>query len=307
VLKTAELEVLAAVEPGDTVSEIADSLGYSESYVSRAVAGLAEKGLVSTTTDGRYKRVEPSDARAVVVYRDLVRQYDHVDFADLLTGTTLELLSHFDSPSTVAELAAASDNYRNTVNRILVRLRNRGIVGVDDGVYRFNGSFDRLHEFARELVQHRHRKRLEAVAPGGTILWADTDEFLAQTRTEIDTDGFHETGFARFAEYGLQFFVTSHRYYFYSEETATISPADLCCHTLLIDDDTRSRSYCLLLLARVDIDETKLRERAATYGLAETVDTLLQYLDTAGEVDERRVPDWEAFRELTADYGVTLS
>lgn len=34
-----------------------------------------------------------------------------------------------------------------------------------------------------------------------------------------------------------------------------LSLADLYCHTLLIDDDTRHRSYCLLPLSRVDVDE----------------------------------------------------
>jgi DNA-binding transcriptional ArsR family regulator len=305
-LGNAELEILATVEPGETVSDIAARLGYSESYVSRAVTDLADLGLIYTERDGRYKRIRPSDARAVALYRDLTRQYSHIDFADLLTRTTLEVLYYFDGPCTVADLADASDNYRNTVNRVLIPLRDRGLVGVDDGVYRFNGSFDRLHEFARELAHHRHRKRLESVAPRGTIRWANYDEFLAQTTTEVDADGFHETGLPRFTDYGLQFLVTSHRYYFYSDERDPISPADLCCHTLLIDDDTRHRSYCLLLLRRADIDEATLWERAGKYGIEETADRLVRYLDTAGDIDDDRFPEWTEFQAMADDYGVTL-
>jgi len=79
--------------------------------------------------------------------------------------------------------------------------------------------FDRLHEFSRELAHHLHRQRLEAVAPKGTILWEDCDEFLAQTETEIDAEAFHETGLARFAAFDIQFLLTSHRYYVYSKDS----------------------------------------------------------------------------------------
>ena len=305
-LRRIELEVLATVERGDTISELATKLDHSESYLSRAVANLVEKGLVYTERDGRRKRVIPSDARAVEVYQDLVRQHTHIEFPDLLTGKALEVLYYLDQSRTVTEIAKQSDNYRNTVNRVLKRLRDRGLVGTDNGHYQFNGDFDKLHEFARELTHHLHRQRLESVAPNGTILWEDHDEFLAQTKTEIETDLFHETGLVRFAAFDLQFLLTRHRYYLYSEDLQTVSPAELCCHTLLIDDDTRHRSYCLLLLSHVDVDESDLRERAGKYGLEDEIDALLGYLETQGEVDDDRFPEWDEFQELAADYEVPL-
>ena len=48
-----ELEILATIERGDTISEIADKLDHSESYISRAVTDLSEKGLAYTEQDGR--------------------------------------------------------------------------------------------------------------------------------------------------------------------------------------------------------------------------------------------------------------
>jgi len=306
VLRRIELEVLATVDRGDTISEIATKLDHSESYLSRAVGDLVEKGLVYTERDGRRKRVIPSDARAVELYQDLVRQHSHIDFSELLTGKALEVLYYLDQPRTVSEIADRSDNYRNTVNRVLKRFRDRGLVGTADGRYDFNADFDRLHEFARELAHHLHRHRLEAVAPKGTILWEDYDEFLAQAETEIDADGFHETGLARFAAFELQFLLTGHRYYFYSEELDAVSPAELCCHTLLIDDGSRHRSYCLLLLSHVDVDEEGLRAQAAKYGLEDEIDALLRYLETHGEVEDDRLPAWSEFQELAADYEVPL-
>ena len=305
-LRRVELEVLATVDRGDTISELATKLDHSASYLSRAVGGLAEKGLVYTERDGRYKRVVPSDARAVELYWDLLRQHSHIDFPELLTGKALEVLYYIDQPRTVSELADRSDNYRNTVNRVLKRFRDRGLVGTADSRYEFNADFDRLHTFARELAHHLHRQRLESVAPKGTILWVDYDEFLAQAETEIDAEGFHETGLARFAAFDLQFLLTGHRYYLYSEELDEVSPAELCCHPLLIDDGSRHRSYCLLLLNRVDVDENDFRVQAVKYGLEDEIDALLRYLETHGEVDDDRLPEWGDFQELAADYEVPL-
>jgi len=201
-------------------------------------------------------------------------------------------------------IADRSDNYRNTVNRVLKRFRDRGLVGTADGHYEFNADFDRLHEFAREIAHHLHRHRLEAVAPKGTILWEDYDEFLAQAETEIDAEAFHETGLARFAAFDLQFLLTDHRYYVYSEEPDAVSPAELCCHTLLIDDGSRHRSYCLLLLSHVDIDEEDLREQAVKYGLEDVIDALLQYLETQGEVEDDRLLAWSEFQKLAGEYEI---
>ena len=301
-LRRIELEVLATVDRGDTISEIATKLNHSESYLSRAVAELVEKGLVYTERDGRRKRVVPSDARAVERYQDLVRQHSHIEFPELLTGKALEVLYYLDQPRTVSEIADRTDNYRNTVNRVLKRFRDRGLVGTVDGHYEFNADFDRLHKFARELIHHLHRQRLEAVAPKGTILWEGYDEFLAQAETEIDAEGFHETGLAQFAAFDLQFLLTSHRYYVYSEDLDAASPAELCCHTLLIDDGSRHRSYCLLLLSHIDIDEEGLREQAAKYGLEDEIDALLRYLEREGEVNDKGLPEWDEFQKLAADY-----
>ncbi len=91
--------------------------------------------------------------------------------------------------------------------------------------------------------------------------------------------------------FNLQCLLTRNRYYHYSEDLKAVSPAELCCYTLLIDDDTRHRSYCLLLLRHVDVDEGELRDQAAKYGLKDEIDALLQFLGARGDVDDDRFPE----------------
>ncbi|GAA0217681.1 hypothetical protein GCM10009000_035650 [Halobacterium noricense] len=100
-LRPIELEVLATVVRGNTISVLATKLDHSESCLSRAVADLVEKGLVYTERDGRRKRVVTSDARAVERYQDLVRQHSDIHFPKLLTGKALEVLYYLDQPRPV--------------------------------------------------------------------------------------------------------------------------------------------------------------------------------------------------------------
>ncbi|ELY96217.1 hypothetical protein C483_00285 [Natrialba hulunbeirensis JCM 10989] len=99
-LRRIELEVLATIERGDTISKLATKLDHSKSYLSRAVGDLVEKRLVYTGRDGRRKCVVPSDSRAVEIFQDLVRQHSHIDFPELLTGKALEVLYYPQRKST---------------------------------------------------------------------------------------------------------------------------------------------------------------------------------------------------------------
>ena len=96
------------------------------------------------------------------------------------------------------------------------------------------------------------------------------------------------------------------RYYLYSESVEEVSPAELCCHMLVIDDGTRSQSYCLLLISGTAIGRDELLEVAQKYEVAERVSNLLEYLDTEGKSRSGRLPRWEEFRELADEYGVVV-
>ena len=54
----------------------------------------------------------------------------------------------------------------------------------------------------------------------------------------------------------------------------------------------------------LDVDEEGLREQAAKYGLEDKIDALLRYLETEGEVNDKRLPEWDEFQKLAADYKI---
>jgi predicted transcriptional regulator len=306
VYSEAELQALEALHGESTVSELAEELNRSRSYTSELVARMESKGLVHTTREGKQKQINRSDARAIELFDSFVHQYTHIPFPELLGGTTLRILYHLESPATATHLAEQVNVHRSTVHRSLSPLENRGIIYKSDGTYTLNDEFEALSIVAREFSHLRHRHCVKDHAESFTILWESLDEFLVQTRAEIKEDAFHLTGPELFQAYDLPLMTRQRRYYLYSESIDEVSPAELCCHMLVIDDGTRSQSYCLLLISETAIDRDELLEAAQKYEVAERVSNLLEYLDTEGESRSGRLPRWEEFRELADEYGVAV-
>jgi len=306
-LTEGELRALGTLHGEQTVSELAAGLDRSLSYTSELVERLETAGLVETRRDGKSKQIRPSDAKPLELFTGLTRRHSHIDWAVLLSGSTLRVCYYLETPRTGTDLANLADVHRSTVHRSLAPLQHRGIVyQTDDNAYALNEEFEQLSVFARELAHHIHRQTVEAQTDTYTILWESLDEFLVQTDSEIDNEDFTPTGPDQFQRYDLPLLARERRYYFYSETTSTLSAETLCCHMLVIDSGARVRSYCLLLLSHVDIDRDELRAQALTYDVDEIIEELYTYLDTDGEQRAVRLPEWEDFQELAAEYGVSI-
>lgn len=305
-LRKAELHVLGAVDEATSIVELAEQLDRSPNYVSEVVADLTEKNLVRKERIGREKRVTPTETKAVEYYHNIVRLYPHIDPPELLSGPTIPLLYYLNESITVAELAARTDNYRNTVHRRLRRLLDRGILRKDGSTYRLNEAFLILHEFASEYVHHTHRQRAAEAVNAFTILWENHASFLIQTEQQVTDEAFLRTGPEQFEAYDLPLFLTSSHYYVYPAERANRTPEELICHMLVIDSGSRYRSYCLLLFTDVDIDESRLLACGDVYGVREAVEQLLEYVETRGEATGPSWPTWDEFHTLADNYGVSL-
>ena len=305
-VRGSELALLQELHEEVSVSELADRLDRSRSYTSELVTGLEEQGLVRTRREGRRKLVAPAESKAVELFQHLVQTYPHIDFPELLTRKTIACLYYLDTPVTVAELAELTGDYRNTVNRVVTRLQNRGIVQKQDSRYRLTDDFLLLHEFATEYGHHRHRQTAAAQATSYTILWESFTEFLVQTGDPVDNVAFHRTGPGRFQAFGPPLLTTNRYHYLYAEDRHDLTAPDVVCHTLLIDQGTRYQTYCLLLLAQEDPDRDDLRDAAEAYDVSALVEDLLTYLETRGAARTTEQPTWGEFEDVATDYGVAV-
>lgn len=302
----AELRVLATLKSDSSISELADDLNRSVNYTSELVERVETKGLVNTHRSGKTKQVQRSDAKAVELFDTFVQQYSHITFPELLDGATLRVLYYLDSSRSATDLADLVGVHRSTVHRALSPLQDRGIVYKSDRQYVINDEFKGLVGLAQAFAHLRNRTRIAEYVDSYTILWESPDEFLVQTDDVIESDAFVTTGPERFQTFGLPLLARQRRYYLYSPSKDDISAAELCCHMLVIDDGTRTRSYCLLLLKSEDVDRDEVLAFAETYGVSTVVSDLLSYLDTEGAERAERLPKWSEFRELADEYEVAV-
>lgn len=299
--------VLEIVDEPRSRQALVDSLSYADATITNVLGDLEDLGLIERQRTGTRTTVRPTVASCVETYHSLVQTHPHVDFPDLLSGSTLVLLYHLPGDLTPGpELVERTGLSKGTVYRHLKRLQNRAIVQKDESRYRLADDFVDLHTFAVELYHQLHRQQIKEDIDGGTLIWETHDEFLVQTDEDVEGDGYHLTGLAAFAEYDLMFFVTSSQYYFYSPSRSSLDVIDLVCHLLLIDNDIRNRQYAMLLIAKEEPPTEELLDRAVFYQIEENVEPMTAYLETHGEESAPHLPPWDRFESLAREYDVEV-
>ncbi len=294
------------------ISTLADQLNWSAGHTSRVVSELEAYGYVQTKQSGRQKLVSPTDIKPVEQLEGLLTEYSHMDLPDLIAGAGLLVLYYLDQERTATELAERSDVSQATIYRRLDDFQRVGVVGKSKSQYRLNDPFAVLAPIARGLLHQKHRREAQRHASGLNFLWETHDEYLFACDSDVSADEFCLTGPALFEAFDVPLLTRDRRHYFRTDRLSEITPAELVCHTLLIDDGPRYRTYCLLLMLQQNIDRTALRECAehylpeATNDLRAIVDELIEYLETNGTTTTEQLPKWEDFKQTARDYEITI-
>lgn len=294
------------------ISTLADHLEWSDGHTSRIVSELETKGFIRTTKTGRQKLVSLAEIGPVEQLETLIIEYSHVDFPQLIAGSGLQLLYYLNHGRTATELAEVSGISRATVYRRLEDLQEVGIVGKSDSHYQINEPFSALSSIARGMAHQEHRTEAGRYAENVSILWETHEKYLFACDGEIRNDTFFLTGPSLFEEFGIPLLTRSRRHYLRSDRSTSITPAELVCHTLLIDDASRYRTYCLLLITKESIGREALSECTEQYDpeadidLSKIIEELVEYLETEGSRTSDQLPSWNEFKSTAADYEIDL-
>lgn len=315
-LEKSHFQLLSYLIEGDEsemgISTLADQLDWSAGHTSRIVSELEAYGYVQTKQSGRQKLVSPTDIEPIEQLEGLLAEYRHMDLPNLIAGAGLLVLYYLDQGRTATELAELSDVSQATVYRRLDDFQRVGVVGKSKSRYRLNDPFAVLAPIARGLLHQKHRHEAQRHASGLNFFWETHDEYLFACDSDVTADRFYLTGPALFEAFDVPLLTRDRRHYFRTDRLSEITPAELVCHTLLIDDGPRYRTYCLLLIQHQDIERTELRERAehylpeATIDLRALVDELIEYLETDGNTTTKQLPEWEDFKQTARDYEITV-
>ncbi|QKY22193.1 helix-turn-helix transcriptional regulator (plasmid) [Halolamina sp. CBA1230] len=315
-LTKAELAVIDALSTGRdaTAADLATATTYSETHLYDVLDELVDaRVLAERRGPNNQRRVHLADHPVVEAYRTLRSELGHVEWPDLLSPATLRVCWYLDEPRRVAEIADRLDITRQGVHKALSPLKHRAMLSPSGPEYALSADLSPLLAFARAVVQHEHRSRVRTLAPSATIEWCDPKRALVRVQTAADTDAlegdsnWQVTGLARFAEYGLQFFLAGEPAFWYAPDEG-LTPADVVCHTLVRDRGSRRVSYAMLLIEELDIDQETLTETAQWYGLESAVAAM--YRPLRGEFDASAespviIPSEAEFIALKEQYGVT--
>lgn len=300
--------VLAVLDTPKGRQEIAEELEYHPDTVTKAATELQEIGLVKRERRDRKRVLAPTDVRSVELFQSVLKDKPYIDFLDLLSPSIREVLYYLspEEECSAAELTERVSYSQATVYRKLKTLTNRAVVTKNYGQYRLSNEFSTLQQFVRELRHQYHRSRMQEDLDRGTLIWEDYASFLARSESVLNDPNYTRTGLDAFSNHGLDFFTTSGYYYFYTDSGKELSPADLACQLLLIENDSRHRKYVLLLIAKSDISMDQVRKAASRYDLSDVVDPLLSYLDSKGKQTADVTPPWGEMQSLADEYEVAL-
>ena len=315
-LSNAALEILDVLcsEQEATVKNLAEETELSQKQVYRVIDDFLENGLVDESRHHRNQRIARlTDNPVVEAYHELNSKLGHVDWPDLLSPATVRVCWYLDEPRRITAIADRLGITRQAVHKALSPLKNRAMLAPGGPDYALADDLQPLCDFATEVVAHEHRIRVRKLAPSATVEWCDPKRALVVVQTREDTDALGDasewnlTGLAAFRQYDLQFFLAGEPAFWYVPDNQ-LTLADIVCHTLVLEVDSRRVSYAMLLIEQEQIPEAELCETAVWYGIEPLIKQIYQFIegdfDTTDEVGIT-IPTAQEYAELKDQYGVS--
>ena len=302
-----EIRILRELAKGKcSLLEIEKSLSLKPALVSHNLKKLLKKGLILTIREGNRKYAYFNDTKHALLLRDLLTSFDNIDWQNILTGKTIEILFQALTTSEGNQTKFS----KATLWRRLKNLKARGIITHDKKGYNINPRFSVLIDFLSEHQKFFAYKLAHTISDNSVILWQEDMEFIvrAPKNAKPPSKSFHKTATSIFYEYDLPLFSESD-IYFYSTTKETIRPEDAVLHTLLIEpNNVRYTTYALLLLKKTEqkIDRKYLLQEAEKLGLENQINSMLQFLKTHTQTKEQALPTWNEFITKTKDYKVAI-
>lgn len=312
-LAKADLAVLDILSSGceATPDDLLADTAYSRTHIYRVLDDLVAAGLL-TESRGNHnqRRVRVTDNPVIEAYRHLTTKLGHVEWANLLSPATIRVCWYLDEPRRVALIADRLNISRQAVYNALSPLKNRAMLSLTGPEYALADDLYPLLEFVQTLVTHEHRERARRLAPSATVEWCDPKRALIRVSEPEDTDilrssdDWQVSGLARFQAFGLRFYLSGEPAFWYAP-TEELTPAEVVCHTLVLDSDSRRVSYAMLLIETAEIDEGELTDIADWYGVAAEVSEMYQALrEDLEQTNGRtvRLPSEAEYSALKAQY-----
>jgi len=299
----------AVVNAGSArASGIATTIHTPRPHVSRLLGALEDAGLVTIKRIGLSKIVAISETKHATLWRKLVLEFGHMPLDELLSGTSLEVLSAICSArlSTRREIAQAALVSEPSVALVLEKLKQVGIIQKAASVYKIPPRFQTLMEFVIEYRSYLNLRIAQEFANDAVLLWECNAEFIIESQSPRAKKGFQLTGASSFARFGVPL-IALRSYFFYSPSDGKLKLEDNVIHSLLLPAREMNLLPILLVWRRQEkaMNMQYLKTRAQEYGAAEPVRQITEYFVSKGQDRALGFPSWDEFVLKAREYGIS--
>jgi len=297
-LSRTDWEIIGEVSrsPG-SISELAERIHKSPPVITESVNRLLSKGYLDEEKALNRRVVKLSERKHAQLLRELLLQYPHVPWQDLLSFSgiiPLLKLELGDLPLSVS---------RSTEWRALRNLMSHGIVSRKHKVLEINPRFGKVGGFIGEFQNYQSLKLARDASDKAVIVWRKGPSFIIRVPEDVTIrdSRFKPTATTKMGEFGIPL-VSNFKFYFHSPRAKEITPQETVLHTLLTDGITNT-TYALILMAKTSVDRKKLLRKAEEYGLRPQVQGMIDFLDGKETPPSLILPTWSEFAEKARDYG----
>jgi DNA-binding Lrp family transcriptional regulator len=294
-----------------SIAELASKLDATEGWASRIAKRLEKKGIVEKKRHGMSKSVEIVDRAHAQLLAEMIRAEPYIPWEKVLSYSNMAVL--------LANATGERDFQRGLSEVTKWRkLRNLAAHGlVPKGGNKSDLNLKLIH-FAKSYADFISAKFGREVLPQKAIMiWqkgysyffkVGRRELKKEEEVKILGKNFIKTALSSFPQYGIQF-ITDDLYYYYEPAVKKLDLEDIILHTLLIDRGSQTYTiYALLLFFKKikSINFQILKEKSKRYDLLESVENIIQFVDSRGEIRPWPLPKWSELREQANIYGIDI-
>ncbi|WP_094227424.1 winged helix-turn-helix domain-containing protein [Methanolobus psychrotolerans] len=302
-LNTTKIEIFRNLTQPITISELSTILELDQSTISKAVNSLEEYGFVVKRKEGKEVYVGRSDSLHSQVLRDIIIEFSRLPLGEILTSSSLHVLSVLENTCSIADIAVITGLDRRTVSSAILELGKYGIVLKKENKYILSGRHPLIKKFVHNYWEYVTTKKLRNISDNAVLIWQQGPEFLFKTDSVLDenkTKGrkktIYPTAINVFYEYGLKV-MTDTRYYFHTKRK--LKAEDYFIHTILIDQySSIYNSYALAFSSK--IRSAELLKYGKYYDMEDHIEKLLEYAATMKKNSDFVLP-WNEYMDLARD------
>lgn len=302
-LNATKIEIFKGLNHPRTISELSGLLDLDHSTVSKAVSSLKAAGLLTKEKRSQHVYVSRSESLHSQSLREILIEYPRLPLNNILTVSSLHVLSVLKNPHLIIEIAEMTGLNRKTVSSTIHELAKYGIVLQKENKYYFSKRHPLIRNFVVDYWRYLTNKNLKDISDRAVLIWQRGPEFLFKIDAELDVKdkkiskrSIHPTAIDVFYKYGLKV-MSDTSYYFNSKRDLKVE--DHVIHTILIDPNSSIyNSYALALYSKTC--PTELLKFGRYYDIEEHIITLLEYLELQKKNSDLVLP-WSEYNDLIMD------